>query len=456
MLGVYIDFTGAFDHLCWDSILAKLDAIGCVELPLWRSYFRSRKVTLDGDNSRLTKLVKRGCPQGSKCGPVLWNLLVNDLLLDLENGGINLVAFADDLTLLLEGNSRLELETQGNRCLHLCSEWGARVGVSVSEKKTECMLLKGSLSLNRPPNIRLNGRCIKYAKRVKHLGIMVGERMTFKPHFDYMRGKILGLVGSFRRVLKKEWGLGKKIFRVIYKGLFVACMSYGASIWFRSLRLKYARNALNSCQRHILYCAMNVCRTTSTDAMQVLYGELPWDLEAPRRGLLTEFRKGIAPVDGDPITNEVLVGLNVRECKALIEAQMFELWQRRWDESPNGRLTHEFIADVQFVRTHGGFNPDLHLNYLLTGHGSMNEFLYKRGLCHTSQCMCGAPVEDAKHIIGECVLYHDVRNLNACGLRYVSGVLKVDGALETIETYQELSQFATTAFTRRRELLNME
>jgi hypothetical protein len=190
--------------------------------------------------------------------------------------------------------------------------------------------------------------------------------------------------------------------------------------------------------------------------MQVLFGELPWDLEVTRKGLLTEFRKGIAPGDGDPIACSELVGLSESQCKVLIEARMFELWQRRWNESSKGRLTYEFIPNVEFVRNHGSFNPDLHLTYLLTGHGSMNGFLFKRGLCHTSECLCGAPVEDAKHILGECVIYYDVRDLVACGLRFVSGVLDVSGALDTFDTYQELCKFATAVFIRRRELMSME
>lgn len=456
VLSVLVDFKGAFDNLSWESILRTLASVRVKEFGLWQDYFRDRWVCISNAGTSVRKEVRRGCPQGSKCGPAVWNLVINDLLLALEREQHFVVAFADDLNILIEADCRSELERLGNHCLSMCSEWGNKVGVMVSLDKTECILLKGKLSLNRPPNIKLNGRSIRYVTQAKYLGLVVGERMHFRPHLEYIRTKIVGLVGCFRRVLRKEWGLGKKAFRILYKGLFVACMSYGASIWFRTLKFSFAQNLLNRGQRQLLYCGLNVCRTTSTDAMQVLYGELPWDLEVTRRGLLTEFRKNIAPVDGDPITREELAGLNVKECKELIETKMFEVWQRRWDESSKGRLTYEFIPDVKFVRAHESFNPGLHLTYLLTGHGSMNEFLHKRNLCHTSECMCGAPVEDAKHILGECVLYHDLRNLNACGLRYVSGVLNVSGALETLQTYQELCQFATAAFSRRRELMNME
>ena len=112
------------------------------------------------------------------------------------------------------------------------------------------------------------------------------------------------------------------------------------------------------------------------------------------------------------------------------------MFNQRWDESPNDQITHEFIPDVKFVSTHERFFPGLFITYLLTGHGSMNSFLFKRTLCNTSECLCGAPVEDAKHIMLQCVIYHYLRNLSVCGLRRESGVFDVSLALSTFETYE--------------------
>ncbi|KAK9696754.1 hypothetical protein QE152_g31366 [Popillia japonica] len=147
------------------------------------------------------------------------------------------------------------------------------MGVSVSDTKTECMLLKGILS--RAPSVRMGESCMKYVKEVKHLGVSVGERMSFRPHLERMREKIIRVAGSMSRILRKEWGLRRRATSITYKGLLFPCISYSASVWKPVLRFQYGRDLLNRCQRVALYACLSVCRTVSTDAMQILMGEAP-------------------------------------------------------------------------------------------------------------------------------------------------------------------------------------
>ena len=38
MLGVFVDFVGAFDNLEWKRVVVKLESMGCEEMALCRSY----------------------------------------------------------------------------------------------------------------------------------------------------------------------------------------------------------------------------------------------------------------------------------------------------------------------------------------------------------------------------------------------------------------------------------
>ena len=107
---------------------------------------------------------------------------------------------------------------------------------TVSTGKTQCILLKGALSANRPPCVRLNGSSIQYSRVVEYLGVSIKERLSLEPHLKRLKVKMLGLLGGLRRVLGREWGLGRRATCIIYKGLFVSCMSYNAGVWFHTMR----------------------------------------------------------------------------------------------------------------------------------------------------------------------------------------------------------------------------
>ena len=98
------DMRKTFDCLPPDLLLSKLQAYGpCSNsLALLKSYFTNRKNRVRlGDTCGEWKAVKRGCPQGSSLGPVLWNFYQNDLF--YENIRSQLSAYADDHQIYISG-----------------------------------------------------------------------------------------------------------------------------------------------------------------------------------------------------------------------------------------------------------------------------------------------------------------------------------------------------------------
>jgi len=67
-----------------------------------------------------------------------------DVLIRRLESYCTLSAYADDLLILVEGNSRLALETNGAQLMSNVETWGMEDGVDVSTSKTVIMLLKGS------------------------------------------------------------------------------------------------------------------------------------------------------------------------------------------------------------------------------------------------------------------------------------------------------------------------
>lgn len=124
--------------------------------------------------------------------------------------------------------------------MDIVSEWGGRVGVSVSENKTVMMLMKGTLSSTRHPSVKVNRKCVKYERYVKYLGVWVGERMSFKPHLGYLRNKCVNVVGKLRRVMKSgACGGGLCVYST--RGFSPRALC----VWYGSMRYGYARDMMS-------------------------------------------------------------------------------------------------------------------------------------------------------------------------------------------------------------------
>lgn len=237
---------------------------------------------------------------------------------------------------------------------------------------------------------------------------------------------------------------------MLYKGLFSACVMYGSSVWCETMKYEYARVLINRCQRVVLCACLNVYRTVSTAALQILMGGLPWDLEYVRRGLKYRVRKGLSVNGYDVVNDDDLRGKDACESMELVERRLYETWRMRWDECTNGRVTYEFIKNVRFAECCVMFEPSLSMGYILTGHGSMNAFLYDRGLGESASCACGATSEDWEHVLVECPLYEDVRKLSEWGVTVrADGSVNVDDVLECKDRYERVCKFAACVFERR-------
>ena len=151
------------------------------------------------------------------------------------------------------------------------------------------------------------------------------------------------------------------------------------------------------------------------------------------------------------VSNEETIGLSMNECKMLMHEKVLFRWQIKWNESEKGHVTYEFIKDVSFSVRNQEFKPSMHLGFLLTGHGSLNEFLFKRGLSESARCSCGAEYESWKHVLVECRLFADIRELTVCGISVDSnGTFEFGNLLSTRESYEAINRFSARVFERRK------
>lgn len=415
VVALFVDIEGAFDNLWWPAIknrLIKAECSNCL-IKIIDNYFKRRKIIVKSKYEEVTRIMEKGCPQGSIIGPIAWNFCMDALLRKLEDeipeDKAEAIAYADDLVIIIKGNSRTELETIGNKAVNILIDWCNLHKLKTSTSKTLAMLMKGKLDRERMPRYKIEDKIVKYCTETKYLGLLIDEKLNFVSHAKYLREKLIRFIMNIKRVAREEWGLKGKIMKVLYNAVVIPITTYGAIMWWDKTSHTLVKRHLFAAQRVLLMTLTRACRTSSTSALQVLSGMMPLDLAVIQRGLVSQIKR-CNTVNWSGYTFQ---GMNVSnaERKAeehLIKMEIFKVWQKRWDEDDHGRVTYKFIKNVKFAKNEW-FSPGRKCIYILTGYGPIKSTLYIRGASTDNKCAFCSEEETIEHMLFKCSEYEEFR-----------------------------------------------
>lgn len=124
---------------------------------------------------------------------------------DFKNRKRN-IAYADDIAIVI-GNTRKELEQKANTVTETLKLWCQKQKLELSAKKSQKILLKGSLDTRRPPIESMGNNLLKMIAETKYLGIHYGSRLNITPHVNYINKEIFNHLAG---ISKTTWGLNTK------------------------------------------------------------------------------------------------------------------------------------------------------------------------------------------------------------------------------------------------------
>lgn len=137
---IFLDIKKAFDTVDHEILLQKLEKIGIrgKANDIIRNYLASRSQHVSiADKQSANSEIKRGVPQGSCLGPLLFLMLIYDMkYLKLESLALK---FADDLCVIAHGDTTLELAAKIEKDLALLKKYYDSIGLLLNFSKTKCV-----------------------------------------------------------------------------------------------------------------------------------------------------------------------------------------------------------------------------------------------------------------------------------------------------------------------------
>ena len=164
----------------------------------------SRLITVQFGTLSLTVIASKGCPQGGVLPPLVWCLVINELIKKLNDNNFQTEGFSDDLATLLKGKFLNTLCELLQSVLDIVSEWCEENGLSVNPSKTKMIIFTRKRKIVGLKIPLINGTPIVLVNEVKYLGIILDSGMYWIANLDSRLQKALialwqcrkGLLGS--------------------------------------------------------------------------------------------------------------------------------------------------------------------------------------------------------------------------------------------------------------------
>ena len=242
MTGVMgLDLTAAFDLVDSKILVKKLKLYGAGERTTkWvMSYMESRKqyITNEDTKSSVEKL-DWGVPQGSRLGPLLFLIFINDMMDTVNHGSCEM--YADDSCISVTGDDTAVIKAQLEENAQLISTWLQVNRLALSPEKTEFMLVGGKreskITRNEQHTITVGGNEINQKSYIKLLGIILDNDLTFSSYLNGTKDKehkgllqtLANRIWLLNRVRKK---CTENTCRMLTNGIFMGKLLYGLELW---------------------------------------------------------------------------------------------------------------------------------------------------------------------------------------------------------------------------------
>ena len=245
-----VDFSKAFD-LVWHSAL--FHKLLSLKLPpcfvLWvRSFLTDRRAKVQfGGSHSCSFRIRRGVPQGSVVGPVLFFLFVDDITKNLPRGA-HASLYADDLAIWSSSPDPLKASSVVQSSLTVLE-----TRLPLNPKKCESSFFSTDPhQATFQPQLNLMGFPLLFNPTPKFLGVTFDRTLSFGAHIQSLCSKFYPRHKALRSIATASWGPTKESLSLLYKAFVRPVLTYASPGWFPFL--------CNTATNHLEVLHIAACR----------------------------------------------------------------------------------------------------------------------------------------------------------------------------------------------------
>ena len=285
-LVVSVDIKGAFDNLAFIAIEKAMNDNNYPPLMIrwFMNFLKNRTAIADVLGVKLCIRPMCGTPQGGVLSSRIWNLAFDPLLKLLnQNSPCAPVGFADDGALCFRGIDPETLVEIAQPKINQAVEWGAKNGLTFSVDKTTAVFFSRqkkfhSHVLPKLKKLTINGAEINPSPSMTYLGVILDQKLNWSLHIDNKVAKAKKFLHLVKPALHHIWGLNPKRMQWIYKQIILPRLTYGCLVWGHSLS-NSQKQKIESVERVAMQCYAPTWKKTPTASLQILYNQLPSELD---------------------------------------------------------------------------------------------------------------------------------------------------------------------------------